>query len=368
MGIKYDEKTKSYSVSYHKRHPITKLPVRAARIGIKSMAEAKRVFTELVIQVEQKLHRLIVPLWWELVLLYLTSAVESGKMTEKTAENYQINLRAYTFEDWEKRSVDTITTQEVRELIKRRVGDKSPTTQKNALKFIRGTFKHGVELGVINRDPCPSMKFQAGDKIKKVLTEPQARLLLSKGKEYDWEWHPHTTMATYTGMRNGELYALTWDKVNLDERTILVDTSWNNKDGFKSTKSGDDRMVEIAENLVPLLAELKLKNPDSVYVLPRNSQWDEGRQAAALQMFCVALGLPKIRFHDLRATWATLMLSKGVEPAKLMVMGGWKDMKTLMIYMRKAGISIKGITACLDLHDPSPGLGKLLKIGKRSNS
>ena len=31
-------------------------------------------------------------------------------------------------------------------------------------------------------------------------------------------------------------------------------------------------------------------------------------------------------------------------------MGGWKDIKTMQIYMRMAGIDIKGITDCLDLH------------------
>jgi hypothetical protein len=29
-------------------------------------------------------------------------------------------------------------------------------------------------------------------------------------------------------------------------------------------------------------------------------------------------------------------------------MGGWSDMKTMMIYMRKAGIDIKGFTSVLD--------------------
>jgi len=29
-------------------------------------------------------------------------------------------------------------------------------------------------------------------------------------------------------------------------------------------------------------------------------------------------------------------------------MGGWKDMDTMMVYMRKAGINIKGATSCLD--------------------
>ena len=79
-------------------------------------------------------------------------------------------------------------------------------------------------------------------------------------------------------------------------------------------------------------------------------------------MFMIGLGLPRIRFHDLRATWATLMLSKGVEPAKVMVMGGWKELKTLMVYLRKAGISIRGITNCLNLHDHTQQAGRLYEL------
>lgn len=33
---------------------------------------------------------------------------------------------------------------------------------------------------------------------------------------------------------------------------------------------------------------------------------------------------------------------------KVMAMGGWKDMMTMMIYMRKAGIDTRGATKCLD--------------------
>ena len=165
------------------------------------------------------------------------------------------------------------------------------------------------------------------------------------------------------------LYALTWDKVDLNNRTILVNSSWNKIDGFKSTKTGDDRIVEIAPSLLEMLRQLQLKNFDSCYVLPRISQWDEGLQATVLRMFLIGLGLPEIRFHDLRATWATLMLGKGIEPAKVMVMGGWKDLKTLMVYLRKSGISIKGITNCLDLDTTNPtNQGKVIPLAFSSGS
>ncbi|MBK9322207.1 MAG: tyrosine-type recombinase/integrase [Bdellovibrionaceae bacterium] len=84
------------------------------------------------------------------------------------------------------------------------------------------------------------------------------------------------------------------------------------------------------------------------FVLPRIYRWDQGEQARVLRLFLKSVGLPEIRFHDLRASWATLLLSRGVAPSKVMSMGGWSDMKTMMIYMRKAGIDIKGSTSVLD--------------------
>lgn len=100
--------------------------------------------------------------------------------------------------------------------------------------------------------------------------------------------------------------------------------------------------------LLPTLKDLKLKSGGSDFVLPRLSKWDKGDQARELRFFLRSIGLPEIRFHDLRASWATLLLSKGVAPSKVMAMGGWKDMDTMMIYMRKAGIDIRNATSVLD--------------------
>ena len=365
MGIKLNENTKLYDVTYYKRHPITRLPVRAARIGIKSKAEANRIFTDLVIQVEQKLHEEVVPTWEMLMNDFQKASLAKG-VKQKTVENYILCLNAHTKAAWGKRLVDTITGEEVRLLIQKQVGERAPSHQKNMLKFIRGVFAHAVDKGILSRNPAPDMKFRLGDKIKKVLTEDQIRTLLNKAKELGSEWYPHWTMALYSGMRNGELYALTWDKVNLENRQILIDCAWNNVDGFKETKSGDDRLIEIALPVLPLLKQLKLQSGDSSFVLSRIDKWDKGEQARELRMFLIGLGLPPVRFHDLRASWATVLLSKGVEPIKVMKMGGWKDMKTMMIYTRKAGVDIRGATDCLTLHNPSLESAEVFQLPARS--
>lgn len=362
MAIKFNEKTGTFDVSYYKRHPVTRLPVRAARIGVKTKAEANRVYAKLVIQVEKKIHEQVTPNWQSVTESFLETCRNRG-LTEHTIHDYSSCLEAYTFKEWGDRPIDLITTQEVRELIRIKAGEKSPSHQKNLLKFIRSVFQHGVELGALVRNPSPEMKFRIGDKIKKVLTEEQVRIFLTKAKEMNVEWYPIWATAVYSGMRNGELFALTWDKVNLDDRFILVNESWNNKDGFKSTKSGDDRINEIAPNLLLVLKQLKLQSSGSPYVFPRVRGWDKGEQARELRMFLQGIGLPPIRFHDLRATWATLLLSKGVEPIKVMKAGGWKDMKTMMIYVRKAGVDIRGMSDCLDLHNPVQESGTVIRLG-----
>jgi integrase len=330
-------------------------------VGLKTEAAARRAERELIALVEQKVLEKVYPTWETAIGMYLQSCTEKS-LTKKSIYNANSCLRASTLPLWGKRLINEITTQDIRTLIGEGFGEASETHRKAILKFIKGVFQCAVEQGYLVRNPAPAMKFKTSEKIKLVLTEAQVYTLLTKAKEYDWDWYPHVATALYTGLRNGELFALTWDKVDLEKRQMLINSSYNNKDGFKSTKSGDDRIVEIATNLLPLLKALKLKTGDSNFVLPRVPRWQKGDQARELKMFLLGIGLPVVRFHDLRATWTTIMLSNGAEIAKVMAMGGWKDMKTMMIYVRKAGINIRGITDRLDLHDPHYTVGKVLHL------
>lgn len=361
MGFKLDEKSGLWEAYFSKRHPLTRQPVTLRRRGLKSQAEARRVERELIGAVEMRLVEEKSPLWREAVVAYLSFAKELG-YTNHTIHDYETGLYAYTMERWGSRRVNSITTAQVRDLLNNDLAHLAASTRKNALKFIRAVFSYAQEQHWIERDPVPKMKFKIRDRIKGVLTEQQIRQLLQQAKDMGVEWYPVWVIALYTGLRSGELIALTWDKVNLENRQIKVDCSWSSKDGLKSTKSGHDRIVEIAPPLLETLKELKLKTGGQGYVLPRILNWERGSQARELKMFLLGLGLPPVRFHDLRASWATLLLSKGVEPIKVMKMGGWANLKTMQIYMRKAGVDVTGATDCLNLHKPGVEYGQLLKL------
>ena len=126
-----------------------------------------------------------------------------------------------------------------------------------------------------------------------------------------------------------------------------------------------------------LAAEIAAANIVSVDLVYKELQkgnddlfaWLKGEQTRDLRAFLLGMGLPAIRFHDLRASWATILLGQGVEPVKVMKMGGWKDLDTMMIYVRKAGIDVAGALNGLTLHQHRPQIGEVLqlKLGSGSN-
>ncbi|MCB0415379.1 MAG: tyrosine-type recombinase/integrase, partial [Bdellovibrionales bacterium] len=92
------------------------------------------------------------------------------------------------------------------------------------------------------------------------------------------------------------------------------------------------------------------------FVLPRPGLWQNGEQAKVLRLFCEEIGVTPICFHTLRACFATELLKRGVPVPRVMRVGGWKSMKTMMHYVRLAGIDDRGITDPLDFQsvDPDP--------------
>jgi len=342
MGIKYIRETKNYRVTYYKRNPVTKKKITMKRQGIETKLQAEKVYKNLILLMEEKINAAMFPYWPQIVDDFLVSFRNRG-IAKNTIINYETTLKAHTYSKWEKKFINKITTTEIRDLIIDDMGKYSESHKKSMLKHIRAVFQFALDSDIIGRDPTPKLKFKMGEKIKLVLKESEIKTLLKKARTLDNRWFPVWAVACFTGMRNGELFALKWSNVDLQKRVMLIDCSWTKENGLKETKSGDDRIVEIAQSLIPLMKNL-YKNRTDEFVLPRVQGWETGEQARYLKLFLREINLPLIRFHDLRASWATIMLSKGIEPIKVMSMGGWKDLKTMQIYIRKSGIHIQGIT------------------------
>jgi hypothetical protein len=166
-----------------------------------------------------------------------------------------------------------------------------------------------------------------------------------------------------TGMRSGELYALEWDQIDFDNKLLFVHRNWTSRTGFGPTKGRYWRSVPIeSTQVLNLLKELKLKRGNERFVLPRFQCWTDGSQAEILRQFCEGSGLPSIRFHTLRACFATQLIRDSVAPAVVMKICGWKDLKTMQRYIRLAGIEVKGATQGLKLLPEREVMGRVVSL------
>jgi integrase len=139
-------------------------------------------------------------------------------------------------------------------------------------------------------------------------------------------------LAVTTGLRQGELLGLKWDDVDLDTGTLQVRRSLTTAKGgpvLSAPKTkGSRRSVKLSQTALEALRshlERQLREIDRV-----GSMWRENglifasevgepldRHDVTTRRFKPLLrraGLPAIRFHDLRHTCATLLLSKNVNP------------------------------------------------------
>lgn len=167
-----------------------------------------------------------------------------------------------------------------------------------------------------------------------------------------------------TGMRNGELFAVLWSDVDFESRIIRLTKSYNTRTRtVKSTKAGYWRNVPISHELHQLLSELKFGAGNREHVLPRSWQWDRGEQARILRMFCLGIGIPSIRFHALRACFATQLMGNNVAPIRVMKICGWRDLKTMERYVRLAGVDESGATDCQQvLASDAEAMGKVVSL------
>ncbi len=139
-------------------------------------------------------------------------------------------------------------------------------------------------------------------------------------------------IAVTTGLRRGELLALRWDDVNLEQGVLHVRRTMNRIAGYGFVESDPKTKTSHRRVMLPNVAVEALKK--------HHAALDQAKQQAGtkwiekglvfpntkgnflspdqlLKWFGQALdkaGLPHMRFHDLRHSAATILLSMGVHP------------------------------------------------------
>lgn len=291
--------------------------------------------------------------WGRVIELWYYDQVNNdftGRYSNKfTLKDYLNMLNRYT-RDWLKRKPNELTRGDGKRVLENLIKDGKSKSYVSKLKnTINLVFQWGIDNRYIKGvfiSPMQGIQIQnREEKFPEILTLTEIRKFLLEAKRQQHEWYPIWSMALLTGMRSGELYALEWNDVDFENNLLRVTKSFNKRTGeIKSTKAGYWRSVPISPELNKLLVELKSITGSEKSVLPKPRHWQRGEQSKPLREFLKAVALPSVKFHTLRACFATQLLSDGVEMTKVMKIGGWRDIKTMQIYLRLAGVDEKGAT------------------------
>jgi integrase len=352
-GINYVPKTKTYIVQVSQRHPMTRQSRNLRRIRdydghpITSLAQAEAMLSHMRRELRERIKNNPFPYWKDIVKEFAENMRISGYIFE-TVKNYETSLAKHTYERWKFKKINEITSSMILDLFQDNQENWSDHHKKAMRKHVRAVLEYAVEKDLISRNPMPKIKCRAARKLTTVLTESEIQLLLQKCSERDFELKEHIFMSVRLGCRPGELRFLKWPSIDFENKLIYVKGSTTRSGVEKSTKTGDDRVLPMTKTMETFLRRLKLRTHKQEYVLPFAKAWVKHEQSREFKKFLKEIGLPVVRYYDLRASWCTLLLAKGIPPAKVMALGGWKKLATMDHYLRLAGVYIKDGLDCLD--------------------
>lgn len=131
-------------------------------------------------------------------------------------------------------------------------------TMKKVSAILSDVLTYAVNNDILVRNPCQGVSIpQKEPKKRRVLTRDEQAVFLRTAKESPY--YPLYVTALYTGMRIGELLALTWDDVDFKKSSISVNKTLSyiqSKKGQKGEIKLQTPKTKAGERTIPILAEL----------------------------------------------------------------------------------------------------------------
>lgn len=210
----------------------------------------------------------------------------------------------------------------------------SEKSVKNIRLVLHKALEKAVEDEQLKKNPCDKAKVPSYDEPPaemRPLKDKEVSLFLDaiKGKDYEHLFY----VALFTGMRESELIGLTWDCIDFERGTIHLYRQYKKARGiggqyvFTSLKNKQSRTFSPPQNVLDVLKKVKLQQAE--WRLKTGSQWQNrenlvftsplGKHICTATLYfhfkdvVAKIGLPEVRFHDLRHSYATLALQNGID-------------------------------------------------------
>jgi integrase len=226
----------------------------------------------------------------------------------------------------------------------------SPKTIHNIHGLLHEALENAVRRNLVSRNVCDNVSLPRKTRHEfEPLTKKQAQQLLVEVRGHNLE--ALLTLVVITGMRRGEILALRWKDIDFDNKSLQIRRSMNFISGkgyieFEPKTAKGRRKITLPAFVCEVLKqhrtrqlEARLKagtrwqDQDLVFCNRYGGFLDPSHLRQRFQKVLVDADLPHVRFHDLRHSAATIMLSMGV-PAKVVqeILGHSQISMTMDIY------------------------------------
>ena len=208
-----------------------------------------------------------------------------------------------------------VNRQAIRKFKEISIARVKPTSVNSYLRHIRSGLNWAKSEQYI--DKTPQIKFyKIGKKITRYLTKTEVRIILKHSKKVKPEMHRIIQFALFTGCRRAEIVNTRYEHIN--NGTILI------------TGKGDK------ERIIPLLPQALDIQQDIGKIFPYKHVSTVSNYFRKIAKDC---GI-KTRFHDLRHTAGTMMLSNGISLAVVQKILGHSDIRTTQEYAQVLAASM----------------------------
>jgi integrase len=252
----------------------------------------------------------------------------------RSYERYEAIIRLHLVPKLGKLPLQKLTGQHLQRLYTEKLESGLSSTTVSAIhSMLHTALDDAIKLDILTRNVCESVSPpRKVHKEMKPLHPEQVRQLLEVAKG-----HPQEALfilALATGMRRGELLGLKWQDINFERSVLQVQRALTRMPtglGYKETEPKtrkSRRSIVLTAFAVEALKkhqarQLEMKKAageaweehDYVFCTTFGKHLHPGHDVLEeLKKLLKKAGLPDVRFHDLRHSTATLLLSKGVHP------------------------------------------------------
>jgi len=241
-------------------------------------------------------------------------------LRETTWEMYDCITKLH-FNELDHLKIDRINTGHIEKFItSRQKAEMNLSTLRKIIVTLNQIMAYAVRHNYISVNPVrdaerPRSKGKISDQGKiNVLNPEQINAFLSKVTNQ--KYYVLFLTAIMTGARQGELLGLKWQDVDFQKKQLKIRRTFNHGRFFEPKTKGSTRNVDLSPVVVKELAQWKLSCGGKEENLIFSSKVGTPIKKENLirryyEPTLKAAELPIIRFHDLRHTYASLLIEQG---------------------------------------------------------